>query len=107
MKIEDIKIDISPSKSDSNKTTLAYVNIAIPLETEFGSVELKINNFRIMTDSYHKYRNGYRLVPPSIKSGFKYKEIIYFQGNKDFWFQLEGRILQEYEDNYLKKDMTS
>jgi hypothetical protein len=104
MTIDDIKIDIYPSKNN-DKTTLAYVNLTIPLDTDEGITLLKINNFRIMTDSYHKNSSGYHLVPPCIKSGSVYKEIVFFEKNKTFWYQLEGKVLKEYEDSILKPEM--
>jgi len=75
------------------------------IDTDEGIAFLKINNFRIMTDSYHKNSSGYHLVPPSIKSGSVYKEIVFFEKNKTFWYQLEGKVLKEYEDSILAPEM--
>jgi len=105
MSLDDIKIEIFPSKS-INQSTLAYVNLTIPLPIEQQSVNLKITGFRIMTDSYHAHSCGYRVRPPSIKSYNKYKEIIFFQ-NPEFWSKLENKILNEYEKTILEDEMSN
>lgn len=101
LSIEDVKIDIHPSKSH-DKTTVAYVNISFPIQTSEEDIKLKIDGYRIMTDSYKKNGGGFHLVAPCIKSGDKYKEIVFIQG-RNFWQQLENKVLDQYREILQKE----
>jgi hypothetical protein len=104
MTIDDIVIKIYPSKS-KNITTLAYVNLSIPQEIEGIKMSLNIDGYRIMTDSYGNSPNGFRLIAPCIKKGFKYEEIVFLEGNKEIWFKLQNKILKKYEQEVLTDEM--
>jgi hypothetical protein len=104
MTIDDIIIKIYPSKSQ-NKTTLAYVNLYFPLEIEGVQMNLKIDGYRIMTDSYGNNPNGYHLTAPCIKKGGKYEEIVFLEGSKEIWFKLQNKILNKYKQEFLIDEM--
>jgi len=104
MNIDDIIIKIHPSKGTGNKT-LAFVNLSIPQEIEGIKINLNIDGYRIMVDSYGNNSKGYHLTPPCIKSGFKYKEIVFLEGDKEIWFKLENKIINKYEQEILQKEM--
>jgi len=104
MTIDDIVIKINPSKG-SNNTTLAYVDLSIPQEIEGAKMSLNIDGYRIMVDNYGNNLSGYHLVAPCIKSGFKYKEIVFLEGNKEIWFKLQDKIIHKYEKEILQKEM--
>lgn len=91
MTINEIKIKIFLAKPRSE--TLAYVAIEFPVEIEGIANVIAISHFRIMTNHYDPKKN-YRLLPPQI--GPKFKDV-FFLPNKELWFKLENRILNEYE----------
>lgn len=97
MKLEDIKIEPFLSH-DTNKTTFAYVNLSFPVEIDGEQCNIKIDSYRVMVDTYGNSQNGFRLVPPSIKKGFQFKPVVFMDGNKEIWFKLEKKILEQCDD---------
>lgn len=92
MNFKDILINIYLAKSGSSGT-LAYVKLMFPLEIDGRSVSLSIGNYRVMQSHFGK--KPYKVIPPSLYSNGKYKDIV-FLNNPDVWFKLEEIIITQY-----------
>ena len=100
MTTEDIQIKIFLAKAKSE--TLAYVQVIFPIEVDGVGVLLKISNFRIMTS--HFGNQSFKVMPPAIRStGGKYRDV-FFLDNKELWYRLERKILEEYKER-VKTDV--
>jgi hypothetical protein len=102
MNIEDIKIDIYITHN--KKDTLAFVKISIPVEIDGVETFIDGSFYRIMPKRYGiRAGQTYRVVPPKIKAGIKYKAVIVLK-DEELWYRLEEKILAEYE-KALKTNM--
>jgi len=91
--IDDLNIKFK--FTDQEGQTLAIVTI----ENEI----LSLRGFRIMKSKYKNQRSEFlRIVPPTY--GARHHFSIFFN-DKDFWYQLEDRIFDEYQIENVAKDI--
>jgi len=105
MTIDDIRIDIYLTQN--RKDTLAFVKISVPIEIDGVETFIDGSFYRIMPKRYDiRTGQAYRVVPPKIKAGIKYKAVIVLK-DEDTWYKLEEKILNEYEKELKRKINTA
>ena len=102
MTIDDIQIKIFLARAKSD--TVAYAKLTFPVEIDGAPAPTSVSSFRIMNSHYGG--KSFIVRPPAIKAGDGTYKDVFFLNNKECWYRLEQRILEEY-DQIIRKEMQS